>query len=350
MSAEPLFFSVLIVNYNAGEYLARCLKALREQSFEGFEAIVVDNDSRDDSLARCSEHWSDPRIRLEKLASNTGFAAGNNHGARLARGKWIVTLNPDAFPDADWLATLARAAQKYPDVDMFGCTQINAADPSRLDGVGDAYLAVGIPWRSGYGHTKSGAAAQDYETFGPCAAAAMYRAASFTIAGGFDESFFCYVEDADLAFRLRLAGSRCVQVHDAVVRHVGGASSDAAGVFARYHGIRNLIWVFVKNMPSTMFLLILPAHVLALLILIVKSVHRGNGGVTSEAIVDALRGLPAVWQRRRKIQASRRASTKEIARALCWNPKTYLLRNVHVIGPARKESARTRQEPNRAKR
>lgn len=268
------------------------------------------------------------------MPRNIGFAAGNNRGAEIARGTWIVTLNPDAFPDTGWLAVLADAPRKYPDADMFGCTQVNAGDPARLDGIGDAYLACGIPWRSGYGHETDHTKLTDYETFGPCAAAAMYRLDAFRKVGGFDESFFCYVEDVDLAFRLRLTGSRCVQVHGAVVHHVGGASSDTAGLFARYHGIRNLIWAFVKNMPAPIFWPMLPALALALLILVIKSGRSGKADAAFKAIADAVRGISGVWRRRRTIQKTRSAKVWQIGRALCWNPRTYLKRDAHVIAPA----------------
>ncbi len=340
MSAGPPFFSVLIVNYNAGEYLERCLKALRAQSFDAFEAIIVDNNSQDNSLFHCHEHLSDPRIQLIRMPHNVGFAAGNNRGASVSRGEWLVTLNPDAFPSPDWLSELSAATQKYSAADMFGSTQINARSPTELDGVGDAYLAIGIPWRGGMGHPVE-TAPQDYETFAPCAAAAAYRASSFRQVKGFDEDFFCYVEDVDLAFRLRLMGSKCIQLKNAQVYHIGGATSDAAGSFARYHGIRNLIWVFVKNMPAAIFWLMLPLHVLALLVLFVKAVHRGNASVTSKAILDGVRGLPPVWLQRRKIQAVRRASTADVASALCWNPKTYFQRDAYVIRPSAKAPTRS---------
>jgi len=332
MSTAAPAFSILVVNYNAGIYLERCLHALRAQSLTDYETIVIDNNSNDTSLALSAQHFQDPRFKLVRMPSNTGFAAGNNRGAEIARGEWIVTLNPDAFPESGWLTALSKAAQRYPDVDMFGSTQINATDPSRLDGTGDAYFAIGIPWRSGYGHATSRALVEDYEAFGPCAAAAMYRADLFREVGGFDERLFCYVEDVDLAFRLRLAGSRCVQLRDAIVRHIGGASSDSIGAFARYHGTRNLIWVFVKNMPAAILWPMLPAHIAALLVLLSKAVCRGGGGVMSRAILDGMRGLPAIWRQRRKIQSTRRASIAQISRALCWNPNTYLRRDVHVIG------------------
>ncbi|MFN3398776.1 MAG: glycosyltransferase family 2 protein [Ferrovibrio sp.] len=89
------------------------------------------------------------------------------------------------------------------------------------------------------------------EAFGPCAAAALFRADAFRAAGGFDESLFCYMEDVDLAFRLRFAGERAMQIPAARVRHVGGGSVGGSE-FAVYHGARNSVWCFVKNIPAAL--------------------------------------------------------------------------------------------------
>ena len=81
-------------------------------------------------------------------------------------------------------------------------------------------------------------------------------------AGGLDEDFFCYMEDIDLAFRLRLLGWECLHVPRAVCRHVGSAITGRRSDFSVYHGQRNIVWVFVKNMPPPLFALLLPLHVL----------------------------------------------------------------------------------------
>ena len=134
---------------------------------------------------------------------------------------------------------------------------------------------------------------------------------------GFDEDFFCYFEDVDLGFRLRLAGHRCLLVPDAVVYHVGSATTGGQhGDFAVYHGHRNLVWTYVKNMPGALFWLLLPAHIALNLVTIVWFSLRGQGAVILKAKRDALCGLPRMWKKRRDIQKYRTASAVEIWKAL----------------------------------
>ncbi len=324
---------VIVVNYNAGPHLARCLTALAGQTIADFEVIVVDNASTDDSLVDAVP--DDPRFRVIRQSENTGFAAGNNIGARDCTGEWFATLNPDAFAATDWLERLLAAAARHPDAAMFGSTQVDAADPDRLDGSGDAFFVAGFAWRGNYGRAARDLPAEG-TVFSPCAAAALYRRTAFEAADGFDESFFCYYEDVDLAFRLRLAGEYCVQVPDAVVEHVGAATSGKRSEFVRYHSARNRLWLFVKNMPGGLFWVLLPAHVMLQGALLAWAVVRGHGGPTWRGLRDSLRGIESVLSNRRQIQARRRARTRDIAAALTWSPLKLLRRghDVRVFGGA----------------
>lgn len=312
--------SVIVVNYNAGAYLKRCLDALGAQTFGDFEILVADNGSTDGSLS-----LAEGRARILRLERNAGFAAANNAAARAAQGRWLAFLNPDAFPEPDWLAHLDEATRRWPDVAAFGSTQVMANDPSRLDGVGDAYFAAGLPWRTGYGVPRV-EVPPETEPFSICAAAALYRRDVFEALGGFDERYFCYCEDVDLGFRLRLAGGRCAQVAEAVVHHVGSGVAGAQSAFVRYHGTRNLIWTFAKDMPGWLFWLLLPAHAGVLAVLVAKAGARGDGGPILRGIYDALRGMAPVLAERRRLQRVRRASVWTLARAFVWSPFAYLLR------------------------
>lgn len=330
--------TVIVLNYNSGDYLARCLAALAEQNFDDYRIVVADNDSSDESFRRVRKNIEDgdvpggSRIRFVEIGENTGFARGNNLMVAEVRTPLVVLLNPDALPERGWLTALVSAAERHPGVAMFGSTQISLADPSKLDGVGDNYLAVGIPWRGGFGQPVERIPLEG-EVFSPCAAAAMYRTAAFRSIGGFDETYFCYVEDVDLGFRLRLAGGRCIQVPDAVVRHAGGASSASAGSgFARFHGMRNMIWTFVKNMPGPLFWPLLPVHLVVLAVLASRAILRGDAAATLRGIGAAFAGLSGVWAMRRRIQSGRRATVRDIFRAMCWSPWTYLRRAPFPIG------------------
>jgi N-acetylglucosaminyl-diphospho-decaprenol L-rhamnosyltransferase len=308
--------SVIIVNYNSGVLLAKCIDSLKRQTFKDWEAIIIDNCSCDDSLDFAD--GDDLRIRIVRLDSNLGFAAANNRGFELARGSWIATLNPDAFPEPQWLEKLLDAAARYPDVRFFGSTQLNAANPGLLDGAGDCYHAFGIPWRGGFGYPVP-TPFPEGEVFGPCAAAAMYSAEILKTVGGFDESFFCYCEDVDLAFRLRLRGERCVQVADAVVHHQGSAITGVDSPFSLYHSSRNRLWTAFKNMPGPLLIILLPAHLAATFYLLFRFRKTERFKPQWDGLMAGFRDWRRIVRERRKVQASRCVTSLRIAAAFTWS-------------------------------
>lgn len=316
-SQEPCSsVSVVIVNWNGERFLERCLTALLAQTVKPHEIILLDNASTDGSIEIARRY---PEIRLIALEQNTGFAHGNNLAIDAAsiESEWLALINPDAFATPRWLETLLVAAESNPDFAVFGSKLINAADSTLLDGAGDAYHVSGIVWRMAHGAAVSTMGDCECEIFSPCAAAALYRRSALLEVGGFDEDFFCYAEDVDLGFRLRLAGYRCLYVPVSVAHHVGsGTTGGQHSVFAVYHGHRNLVWMFVKDMPGFLFWLLLPLHVVLNLMSPVWFALHGQGGVVLKAKWDALLGLPKMWRKRQQIQKARLSSIGDIWRTL----------------------------------
>lgn len=247
---------------------------------------------------------------------NLGFSAANNIAIREAKTEWVALLNPDALPEPGWLASLILAAKNNPDHDFFASRMISAGNSNILDGAGDEYHASGLVWRHGHGATVSGYLIEPREVFSPCAAAALYRRSDLIEVGGFDEDFFCYVEDVDLGFRLRLAGRRCLYVPDAVVHHVGSATTGRKSDFSLYHGHRNMVWAFLKNMPMPLLALYLPAHLFLNVFSIAWFAFKGQRRIILRAKLDALKGIPRMLRKRRRIQAERRVTWQEIQRVL----------------------------------
>lgn len=322
-------FSILIVAYKSRAHLPRLFDCLEAQSLRDFETILIDN---------ASPQGDDPDAATQARATlyvanphNTGFAPANNQAARLARGEWIICLNPDAFPEPNWLEALLAATKRYPDVSAFGSTQILDEDPNLLDGAGDVYHAFGIPFRGGY-RKPWPKNLSDGQTFSPCAAASMWRADVFAGLGGYEESYFCYCEDVDLGFRHRLAGGQAIQLADARVRHMGSASSGRLSEFAVYHGTRNRLWTFVRNMPAILFWLLLLPHLAATLLLWAHTAWRGAGPAYGRGLVDGLKGWPRAWQARRSIQAARKARLLDLVRQFAWSPISLLKRAI-VLRP-----------------
>ena len=135
---------IVIVNFNAGENLHRCMATLLAQTKTDFEVRIVDNASTDGSLRYVPD---DDRFLVIDAGSNVGFAAGCNLGARGCAAQFVIFLNPDAFPEPGWLEALLRAAKSHPDAAMFGSLQVSATDGDILDGAGDCYSCFGVPWR-----------------------------------------------------------------------------------------------------------------------------------------------------------------------------------------------------------
>lgn len=308
--------TVVIVNWNGDRFIEQCLQSLLAQTVTPFEIILLDNASTDGSLDIVRKY---PSVKLMALDTNTGFARGNNLAIASADPsvEWIALLNPDAFADPNWLKNLLSAAKNHPQVSVFGCKQINAGNPQILDGEGDAYHLSGLVWRTGFGNPISTQGHVDCRIFSPCAAAALYRRSALLEVAGFDEDYFCYVEDVDLGFRLRLAGHQCLYIPSAIVHHVGsGTTGGQKSDFSVYHGHRNLVWTYVKDMPSFLFWLCLPLHLALNVVELVYFALRGQGSVVWRAKRDAFYGLPLAWQKRQKIQKMRKASVWSIWQVL----------------------------------
>jgi GT2 family glycosyltransferase len=296
--------AVLIVNYNSGTLVSRALESLSRQTVRDFRVVVVDNASSDGSADGIDERYGN--VTLIRAERNLGFAAGNNLGLAHAGGAaWIVLLNPDAFPAPDWLERLRAVAESHPEYSFFGCRMRLADSPELLDGTADVYHVSGASWRRDHGVPLERGASQPGEIFGPCAAAAMYARTALDDVGGFDERYFCYHEDVDLAFRLRLRGHRCLYVPEAIVDHVSSGIVGKRSDFATYHGHRNLVWTYVKDMPGVLFWLYLPLHLLMNVAAIWRCAMRGQLGVILRAKGDALVGLPEAIRQRARIQAAR---------------------------------------------
>jgi len=325
-AADPEI-TVVVVNYNGRDYLRGCLASLARQTFTDFETIVVDNASTDGSLEKIVERPE--RLTILRQDSNLGFAGGNNVGARAGRGRWLALLNPDAEAEPDWLAAMMRAVELRPSHRMVACLQVSLTDASKLDGAGDCYLAYGYAWRGGFGHPVE-AAPPAGECFAPCGAAALYPRDLFLDAGGFDERYFCYHEDVDIAFRLRLMGERCQFVPEAVVRHAGSGVTGRASAFSVFHGVRNGVWTYVKNMPGGLLLLTSPVWAAGSLMLLARGAVRGVFLPTWKGFAAAFRQIGPALASRREVRARRRVSPGVIAAMLTWNPLAYLGRSIQV--------------------
>lgn len=313
------FFSIIILCWKSNQFIFACLESLINQTDQDFEILLVDNGSPDPIENLDLTKYSELQIRLFKLKTNVGFAAGNNHAAEFARGKFLILLNADAFPDPDWIKNVRGGIKKYSNC-FFASHLIMANHPERHDGKGDAYHFSGLVWRKSYNTLISKEFETEHEVFSACGAAAIYPREAFEKVKGFDPDYFSYLEDVDLGFRLRLIGYKCIFLPHAVVKHVGSGSTGAKSDFSAYYGHRNLVWTFIKDMPGIFLWLLLPFHISVNLAQILVYVLRGQGKITVQAKLDAIKDLPKVIEKRRHVQQTRTVPPLNIIRKMDRNP------------------------------
>ena len=283
--------AVVIVSYNSSEHLTKCVSRIKAQSWIPDKIIIVDNNSTDSTTTQTLQHLTD--IQAFTLPENLGYGGAINYAtAQLKDFDFLATLNPDAFPDPDWLANLMTAAAMYPHYGSFASLTLNAKDRTRIDGAGDVLHFSGIPWRRYHSRFVNETDLTDEPVFSACGGAALYRLSAFRKVGGFDESFFMYVEDIDLGFRLQLAGAPCRFVPEAIAEHIGSATTGTNSDFNVYHGHRNLTAAYLKNMPTPLLILTLPLHIMASLVTIVVLSMRGKPRSICKAKLHALINAP----------------------------------------------------------
>lgn len=239
--------SVVIPTWNGRPLLAACLAALAAQTKRDLEIVVVDNGSADGTIAWLAQDH--PRVRTIANPTNLGFAAAVNQGIRATETSWVAVLNNDTEPEPGWLAALLATGSTADDVGMVSSTMLFADRPWMINSTGICVDRAGIAWDRDGGAADDPRDNQAVEIFGPCGGAALYRRAMLDQIGLFDEAFFAYLEDVDLAWRGRAAGWRCLHAPQARVLHRHSATGVEGSPFKRYQLGRNKVWLLAKNYP-----------------------------------------------------------------------------------------------------
>ena len=304
-------FSVIIVNDGFGGDMSRALNAVAAQTQRDFEVIVVGAD--------CAM----PDDRFKNIAGDsTNAIAAKNTAASMAVGEWLFFITPRTFMADDCLQSLYASTLRHPDCTLFAVTQIEDAATGIIEAAGKCYFFAGIPFCGGKGWSLD-VLPDEGEVFGACTPAMFVRKDCFIEINGFDADFVMACEDADLSSRLRLMRHRAILASEAIVFVAEGNPPKDIHRFAA----RNIIYTYIKNMPTALLWVTLPFHILMLLLLLCNPKHfmaRIYG------YVDALKSIPATLKKRRNIQATRKASLSNIANALTWNPNIPFWRKTDI--------------------
>lgn len=313
MAETAPMVGVVIVNWNGRIHLERCLDAMACQITRSFEVVVVDNGSADGSAEMVRQRF--PHVRLLCQPRNLGFAEANNVGIRLLSNPFVATLNNDTEPRPDWLDQLTAPALVDERVGMVASKMLFAHRPGVINSAGIAMDRVGIAWDRLGGRPDRGAGPVE-EVFGPCAGAALYRRSMLDEIGLFDQEFFAYLEDVDLAWRARLAGWKCLYAPAAVVSHVHSATGVEGSPFKSYQLGRNKLWTIAKNYPSPQLYLALPMIAAYDLAAVLYGIVARRDLAALRGRLAGLCGLPRQWRKRRGVQKLRRVTYSDLAKQM----------------------------------
>ena len=337
--------SILITTYNSEKFLKTCLESVLQQDYADREIVIVDNASTDGTRAVLHEfeqHFAGEhgaRLRVIYNDTNRGFAAGQNQSMAESRGDWLFSLNPDVILKPDFLSTLLSAAPPLVaehNQKRIGalCGKLLRWKPGASDERSKIIDSTGIYFLRNLRHLDRGSDEIDrgqYErreyVIGATGAAALYRRAmveDISVGGEFfDEDFFAYREDADVAWRAQLMGWSCLYVPQAVAWHVRRVTPERFKQLPdeiNRHSIKNRFLMRAKNISAGLYLrLLIPVTARDLLIfgycvLFNRGLLSGLGLFWSKR--------KAIREKRRWIQAHRRIGDGDLARWFDDEPRS----------------------------
>jgi len=307
--------SVIIPNLNGLRLLDTCFGALWQQAYRDFEVIMVDDASTDSSIEWTREHY--PEIRIIRLPKTSGLAIACNSGAAVAKGEILVMLNNDTEVEPGWLQAIVVAMDEDPCIGAVASKMLLFHQRDTLHTTGDMVGRDGIPRNRGVWEKDLGQYDTRTEIFGACGGSAAYRRAAWEAVGGFEESFFMYLEDVDLAWRLQLQGWKAKFAPQARVYHY--LSATGGGPIASFHTGRNSIRVIVRNTPSAVLRKYWTRIVRSqtkVAIDAVKALRGISARARLRGQVAGLLDIPRLLPERSRILANMRVSAVDIERLL----------------------------------
>lgn len=298
-SGQPLV-EIVIPNWNGREMLTCCLASLAKQTCQNFSVTVVDNGSTDGSLAFLSDTY--PHVKVISFPENRGFSVAVNEGIEHANAQWVFLLNNDIEVADTCLEQIENSIQQHTEFDSFAVKMVNFNEREYLDGAGDEFLRGGAGYRLGTMEKDNTQYSTSREVFGACAGAAVYSRRFFDLVGVFDNDFFAYLEDVDLNVRARRRGLKCYYIAEAVVFHIGSATTGSKiNPFTIAQSTKNSLHVLTKNYPVSLLLRFIIVILVYQFIWFIFCVKKGKLLSYFRGLFLALKETPMMLKKRRLI-------------------------------------------------
>jgi len=302
--------SVIMAYYKKPKDADECLASVFKTNYPNFEVILVDNASGDGAAELFQRKY--PQLKVAKNDTNRGSGGAWNTGFSLISqdSRYVAFIDCDIIVDPNWLTELVCVAEQDPQIG--GCQPkiLSYWQPDMFEYNGSAGM-----WMDVYGYALNrgrifyyiekdeGQYDSSCETFFIGGSVFFARSDILRKIGLFDESFFIYHEELDLAWRIRLNGYKLVCVPSSVVWHKGGGKRDKTTLFRKH---KNNIYMLIKNYSLKNLARYLPIR----FFLDIASITM-NGITPVIAYIWLLKNLKLVWSHRLEVQSRVRRRTDE---------------------------------------
>ena len=317
--------SILIVNYNGVTVLIDCLESLRLVTYPRFEVVVVDNASTDSSLEVLAQY---PEIRILRSNYNRGFAGGNNYGLPACTGELVLLLNSDTVVTPPFLQPLVQYLCAHPRVGIVQGKMLLSQHGNALDVCGSFLTRFGFLYHYGYWKQDLPKYDRSYPVFTVKGACLLFRRELIKAVGDylFNEDFFCYYEETDFCHRTWLAGYEVHFVHDSVIQHLQGATSERtqANGFVLRQFLTNQTFALLANLSAGSLLRILPWYLLMFFASMSAALATGKTIVFKahwHVLTHNLSRLRRIREQRRLVKRIRRCSDHQLFQKVMRNPR-----------------------------
>jgi GT2 family glycosyltransferase len=244
--------SFVVVNYNGGEEILTCLNSIYSQTYKNFEVIVVDNDSKDNSLKLIKEHFKE--VKIIETGYNSGWGVGCNVGIEKSKGEFVSMVNNDAYLDEKCLEEMVKSISGKQKYGSCACKILLADEKEKIEVVGLSIYKDGMAISRGRNEKKDDYLSQE-EVFCASDCVCLYRRIMLDEIGLYDKDFFMYANDSDIGWRQQYYGWECIFNPNAVAYHEHSKSAGSYSDFKAFHVERNRLYVALKYFPLFDFLL-----------------------------------------------------------------------------------------------
>ena len=328
---EPLV-SVIILNYNAGNLLSECIESVLKTDYEKFEIIIVDNDSKDDSVDRCKEKFRDVQIIENK--KNLGYCEGNNVGIRNAKGEFIAILNPDTVVDSNWLKELIKGYEIFGD-GMYQPRFLTTNNHKILQGTGNMINLFGFGFARNKGDIDEGQF-NEPERIGYASGTCLFTSKKIIEElDMFDSFLFAYHDDLDLCWRAALKNIKSYYIPSSIVYHPPEGYTFKWNSFKFYLLERNRQYCLLTHYSRKTYFKMLPALMIIEIGVFFYYLKKGVLLSKFKATLSILKNFKHINVTYKKIQNKRLISDSELIKNFDDNiiiPKMMDSKNNNSLG------------------